>query len=499
MIGKFFRIKLTDQANDSDVQRGLLALLYEGVCSQLMDTLTSGAFLVAFALLMGASNTVIGLLAAVSPLTQLLQLPAIYLVDRTSTRKTLVVLTSLLSRVSWLIVAIIPWLVPSHQQVDVLLICLFLYFGLGTISACGFNPWIRDFVPEKIMGRYFGKRMAIGTAAGSVLALMAGVGIEMGRWYVPSQFAPYSVLFLLGGIVGLSGVYFLSQVPEPRVTKHKPEGILKSLGQPFRDLNFRRLLIFLGILFIAINLSGPFYAVYMIKRLDMSMALVIGLAVLSQIMSVISFRVWGKAADSFTNKSVLIVSGYMYIISVLLWPFLLVSSNDFYRIPLLVVVHVLTGISAAGVNLCTANIALKSAPRGKATAFLGVNTLVHGVTAAAAPILGGIIADKLTGDHLSSIQHWLTTNIGAFFDLAFSHLLGLHSLFFLTAIIGLYAMHSLRAVHEQGEVEGRVVVTHLLKEGRKAVRRVFTSGGIRHLPNLPSASAEENPSTSQAQ
>ncbi|MGO9122851.1 MAG: MFS transporter, partial [Desulfomonilaceae bacterium] len=280
MIGKFFRIKLTDQANDSDVQRGLLALLYEGVCSQLMDTLTSGAFLVAFALLMGASNTVIGLLAAVSPLTQLLQLPAIYLVDRTSTRKTLVVLSSLLSRVSWLIVAIIPWLVPSHQQVDVLLICLFLYFGLGTISACGFNPWIRDFVPEKIMGRYFGKRMAIGTAAGSVLALLAGVGIELGNRYVPSHFVPYSALFLLGGIVGLSGVYFLSQVPEPRVTKHKPEGILKSLGQPFRDLNFRRLLIFLGILFIAINLSGPFYAVYMIKRLDMSMALVIGLAVL---------------------------------------------------------------------------------------------------------------------------------------------------------------------------------------------------------------------------
>jgi len=159
----------------------------------------------------------------------------------------------------------------------------------------------------------------------------------------------------------------------------------------------------------------------------------------------------------------------------------------------------LTGISAAGVNLCTANIALKSAPRGKATAFLGVNTLVHGVTAAAAPIVGGIIADRLTGDHLASIQHWLTTNIGAFFDLAFSHFLELHSLFILTAIIGLYAMHSLRAVHERGEVEGRIVVAHLLEEGRKAVRHVFTSGGIRHLSRSPSASAEENASTSQAQ
>ncbi len=313
MIGRLFRIKPADQVDNSDVQHGLVALLYEGVCSQLMDTLTSGAFLVAFALLMGASNTVVGLLAAVSPLTQLLQLPAIYLVDRTASRKALVVLSSFLSRVSWLVVAIIPWLVPSQQRVDVLLICLFLYFGLGTISACGFNPWIRDFVPEKIMGRYFGKRMAIGTAAGSVLALLAGVGIELGKWYVPSQFVPYSVLFLLGGSIGLSGVYFLSQVPEPKVTTHRPVGMLESLGQPFRDHNFRRLLIFLGILFFAINLSGPFYAVYMIKQLDMSMALVIGLAVLSQLMSVVSFRIWGKAADNFSNKSALIVSGYMYI------------------------------------------------------------------------------------------------------------------------------------------------------------------------------------------
>src|SRR5208337_5586128 len=63
---------------------------------------------------------------------------------------------------------------PTHNSEEP----LFLYFGLGTISACGFNPWIRDFVPEKIMGRFFGKRMAIGTAAGAVLALLAGVGLE---------------------------------------------------------------------------------------------------------------------------------------------------------------------------------------------------------------------------------------------------------------------------------------------------------------------------------
>jgi MFS family permease len=456
-----------------------------------MDTLTSGAFLVAFALLLGASNTVVGLLAAVSPLAQLLQILAIYLVERTASRKALVVRNSVLSRISWLVIAVIPWLVATEQRVPVLLMCLFVYYGLGSISACGYNPWIRDFVPQDIMGRFFGKCMTISTAAGAVIALAAGVGIEMGKWSVPSQFVPYSVLFLLGGIVGLSGVYFLSQVPEPRVRTHRLQGTFEALGQPFRDLNFRRLLMFLGILFFAINVSGPFYVVYMIKRLGLSMALVIGLGVLSQIMSVMCFRIWGRAADNFSNKSVLIVSGYMYIIGVLLWPFLLISESYFFMIPLLVVVHILTGISAAGVNLCTGNIALVSAPHGQATGFLAVNTLVHGVAAATAPILGGIVADSLTGQQLSLMTDWLSTNIGSFLGLPISSLLGLHSLFFLTAIIGLYAMHRLRTFHEEREVEGKVVVAHLLADARKAVRHISNVAGHRDLYSFFSTTAEK--------
>ena len=468
------------------------ALLCDAVCSQLMDSLTGGAFLVAFALLLGASNTVVGLLAAVSPLMQLFQIPAVHLVERSASRKALVVRNSVLSRISWLIIAVIPWLVAPEQRVHVLLMCLFLFFGLGTVSACGYNPWIRDFVPQDIMGRFFGKSLAIATAAGAMMALAAGAGIEMGKSHVSSQFVPYSVLFLLGGIVGLSGVYFLSRVPEPSVRTRRPQGTFEALVQPFRDPNFRRLLLFLGILFFAMNVSGPFYVVYMLKRLELSMGLVIGLGVLSQVMSVLCFRIWGKAADKFSNKSVLIVSGYMYFIAVLLWPCALFSESYLFIIPSLAVVHVLTGISAAGVNLCTGNIALVLAPHGKATGFLAVNTVVHGVAAASAPILGGILADRLTGQQLSLIMDWLSTNVGSSLGVPISGLFGIHSLFLITAIIGFYAMHRLRAVHEEHEVEGRVVVAHLLAEVRKAVRQISRAPGLRHRNGFPSVTAEEN-------
>ena len=86
-----------DQIEEWQVQSGLRMLLCDGACSQAMGAFTGGAVLVAFAVLLGASNLVIGLLAAVGPLTQILQIPAVFLVDRTGVRKVLVVLSSLLS------------------------------------------------------------------------------------------------------------------------------------------------------------------------------------------------------------------------------------------------------------------------------------------------------------------------------------------------------------------------------------------------------------------
>jgi hypothetical protein len=75
-----------EKLEEREVRRGLGMLMADGMCSQVMGVFTGGAFLVAFALLLGASNFVIGLLAAVGPFSQMLQIPAIFLVDRTEHR-----------------------------------------------------------------------------------------------------------------------------------------------------------------------------------------------------------------------------------------------------------------------------------------------------------------------------------------------------------------------------------------------------------------------------
>ena len=63
-------------------QRLLRLILYDALASEAMGTLTTGVFLVGFAVALGAGNFAIGVLAAVPFCVQLLQIPGVLLVER---------------------------------------------------------------------------------------------------------------------------------------------------------------------------------------------------------------------------------------------------------------------------------------------------------------------------------------------------------------------------------------------------------------------------------
>jgi MFS family permease len=263
-------------------------------------------------------------------------------------------------------------------------------------------------------------------------------------------------------------------------------GLLATLKEPLREKNFRQLLVFLGTWNFAINMAAPFFTVYMLKRLEMPLAIVLALSVLSQLVNVLFFHVWGRLADRFSNKSVLMVSGSLFVISIILWPFLTMPEKYLLTVPLLILIHVLTGISTAGVTLCSANIALKCAPYGKATAYLASSALVNGLAATAAPIVAGIAADWFSTQELTLALRWVShASGGKPLEIPAFNLRGLDFLFVGAFIFGQYSLHRLLAVQEEGEVEERIVMTELYGQVRKAVRHVSNVAGLRQLTYFP--------------
>ena len=145
---------------EKDINSGLKMLLFDGAFSQIMGVLTGGAFLVAYALLLGANNKTIGLLAAIGPFTQILQIPAMFLITKSEVRKVFVVVSSFFSRLFWILIALIPWFISDDFKIPLFLSFLALYFGLGAISGCAFNSWMRDLIPEKNNGQLLCKKDA---------------------------------------------------------------------------------------------------------------------------------------------------------------------------------------------------------------------------------------------------------------------------------------------------------------------------------------------------
>jgi len=479
------RFPVKDTLTAEETEFGLRAVIRDGLASQTMVTLTGGIFLVAFALKLGASNTVIGFLAAIPPLAQLVQIPSIYLVEKIRNRRAISVYILAVARLFWILIGLIPFLFSVKAGLVFLIIALLSHSILAAIANTGWGSWMRDLVPQYRLGSFFSRRMALATALGIPFSLGAGFYIDYWKRLFPAyELYGYSILFFLGCLAGIVGVYYISTIPEPRMSVAKEKlKFLKLILQPFRDANFKNLIAFLGSWSFAINLAAPFFTVYMLKRLELNMSFIIALAVISQLMSLIFFRIWGQFSDRFSNKSVLRVSGPLFIGCILAWTFTTMPEKYLLTIPLLVAIHIFTGISAAGVNLASGNIGLKLAPRGQATAFLTVINLISSLAAAIGSIVGGKFADFFAERELSWTLRWVSPGK----EIAFQTLnLQQWDFFFLLAfVIGPYSVHRLAMVKEVGEIEERVVFHELVSEIATTTRNLSTAGGLRRMAQFP--------------
>jgi len=358
--------KTEDTLTEEQVKSGLRYVIKDGIASQSMGILTGGAFLVAFAVKLGASNLVIGLLAAIGPLSQLLQLPSIFLVEKIRNRRAIVVIAAALSRICWLLIALIPFVFGAKIGLFVLLVSMTAASTLGAVSGCSWNSWMRDLIPQNILGSFFSKRMRIATGVGIVLSIVAAIYLDFWKKILPNyELQGYSILFLLGVVAGALGLYYLAKTPEKRMpVAEERVKILRLLISPFKDENFRKLMAFMCSWNFAVNLAGPFFMVYMLRRLGLSMSWIIGLSIVSQVMNFAFLKIWGKFTDRFSNKSVIAICGPLFILSILAWTFTTMPEKYFLTIPLLILIHVVMGLSSAGVALASGNISLKLAPEG---------------------------------------------------------------------------------------------------------------------------------------
>jgi MFS family permease len=213
------------------------------------------------------------------------------------------------------------------------------------------------------------------------------------------------------------------------------------------------------------------------------MTSVIGLSVLSQLGNLAFMRIWGAFTDRYSNKSVLLFSGPLFVLCILGWTFTTMPEKHFLTIPLLIAIHILMGVFGAGVGLASGNIGLKLAPREQAASYLTARNLVNSLLASAGPILGGKFIDFFEAREFSLTLNWVSPAAERAFQ-AIS-LKGWDFFFLFAFVIGLYAIHRLVLVKETGEVEEKVVMNQFVVEVRRTMRNFSSIEALRYMVALP--------------
>jgi MFS family permease len=453
-------------------------------------SITTSGFLAAYALVLGCNNFQIGILAALPFITQPLQILVIPLVERFRRRKVITLAAWIPAQLSWVLIALIPLFldVPSGSAVALLLVTIGIRGVFVSITTCSWNSWLRDLVPQQVLGSIFARRQMWANLAAMTFGLAASFFVTYWEGHVPAgeEALGYTFPLLFGAVfLGLASPLFMSLIPEP-LMQQPPEprpSFFSIISTPFRDGNYRRLLSFLLLWGLALNMSIPFFAVYMLLRLGLPLWAVIGFSILSQAFNILFLRLWGRLADRFGFKVILSVSVSLYLLVVLGWTFTTMPEQYSLTIPLLVGLHILAGIASAGVTLATGTIGLKLAPKGQATAYLAAAGLATSLGAGLGPLIGGYLADFFTARQLGLIFTW-TDPIHSIQFPVFS-IIGFDFLFCITFILGLFTLSALVAFREEGEAGREVVLDTLFAPMRHAVRPMSSVPGLNFLNQFP--------------
>ena len=451
------------------IQRGMQYSVWEGALTGIMAVFTGGVVLTGFALALGASDFVIGLIAALQAGANLLQMSSYRAFEKSGKRKERAVGFAFATRFVWLPIGAVAFLQvePLAEYRIYLFLALFALAGiLAVYSTVPWLSWHVDLVPQSVRGRFFAQRNLAAGAVGVVLGVLAGRFIDLWKAHAvaPERYG-FAILIFIGTGFGLLAVRFINKMHHPPYTPSSREiSFWQSLKAPFRDTSFRQLFYFRIFNDISLGMAGPFLGVYMLKQVGLSFTFVSVMAMIATLTNLFSLKLWGRMIDKFGSKPILYICLVGKSLFIFLWIFTAAETTWLF-----VALH-LFGVFDAGNAVAIPNLLFKIAPEKKRANYIAVDGTAVGVAATISPLIGGGLALLYT--------NWSLT-LGPF------HWEHLHFLFATSALFRIANLGSLRRVHEPA-VRARALLLRVLRP----IRSIDVFEGFQqalHATIIPSA------------
>ena len=383
----------SDALTPTEVRRGLRLSIIEGSLANIHISVTAGAFATGFALLLGARDFELGVMGALPFIGQLFQFVGAYLEERFGERKPMVLYSSLISRVLWVLIAALPFMAfLGSAQLALFLIILAASQALLGITSNAWTSWMCDLVPPRQRGRYFGTRNTIASVTAMASTWLAGRALDHYRG-VGDEATGYAVIFGGAVLFALASSVVLHMQPEPPTPQRsEPMQFLSLFSTPLRHARFRSFAFACAGWALVTGIAAPFFNAYGIQNLHMSFQTIALTAIVTSGVALFSQPLVGRFQDRFGDKAVLIGSA----IGVVLIPWGWVLARPDFLLPVWVL-SVLSGVFWPGITQGLVNLLMDRAPVAGRGAYLAAYAAINGAGTFAAALLGGVIASGLAG------------------------------------------------------------------------------------------------------
>ncbi|OBQ19375.1 MFS transporter [Anabaena sp. AL93] len=396
------------QFTKNDIRTSLQASTADAIFASIFSLSTGGILVSNLLVELDATPVIFGMLSSIPMLVNFVQPVGAYISEQTTSRFKYSLLTFGTSRLLWLILVIGIFAnnssVLNSQQLVVLTLSIVLFSHLlGGLGSASWLSWLAIIIPRRLRGRYFGIRNSACHLTNLICIPLAGLVIS--HWY-GGTIQGYGLVLSLGticGIISLFCQYFQVDV-NPQLQnqyslngcENPPEDICQEktnwtsiIGENSKFLLF---LLYFSIWMLAVHLSAPFFNFYLLDTLDLDVTLVTIYSSLQTGANLLVLILWGKLADRIGNRPILICVGFLVAITPLLWLGIGNHQLDFWLwLPLL---HIFTGITWAGVDLCSTNMYLGIAPVRNKSIYFAIVAAVGGVSGALGTTIGGFIAQS---------------------------------------------------------------------------------------------------------
>ena len=250
------------------VERDLRAMIGDAVAFSVMVGIGE-AYVPAFVLAAGHGELAAGLVATLPMLAgAVFQLVTPFAVRRLGSYRRWVVLCARLQALSF--VPLVAGAGLGRIPVWLVFAAIAAYWGAGMATSPAWNAWVTALVPAEQRAGFFARRTRYGQAA-LFLALVAGGVTLEGAASGARPLAAFGVLFALALAARWVSAGYLTRHGEPAglAAGHlalSPPEVLARL----RRGSGSRLLIYLLAMQVAVQVSAPFFAPYMLKQLALS-------------------------------------------------------------------------------------------------------------------------------------------------------------------------------------------------------------------------------------